>query len=84
MANKHVARIEIDRDSLMRILQYKGLSLRKLDKDPNFYYTARTISRAFKDGASMHLCKDLSDFLKVPISSFAKPGNSQATLRQGG
>lgn len=75
MANKKVERIEIDREELLRILNEKGLSIRKLEKADGFFYTARSISRAFKDGASTHLARDLSEFLNVPIAWFSKSGS---------
>lgn len=72
MKKKYTDRKILNKEALLEILRSKDLSIRKLDKDPNFNYTARTISRAFSQGASISLCLSLSYYLKVPMEQFTK------------
>lgn len=57
----------LNKDKVLKLLESKNLSLRKLDKDCSFNWSSKSISRGFKTGASISLVKDLAEYLNVDI-----------------
>jgi hypothetical protein len=50
MAGKEGLKVPFDKGCFMQLLKVRKLSIRKLEKDPNFEYSAKSISRGFKAG----------------------------------
>lgn len=67
-------RYPLNREKLLDILKEKGLSLRALGRDPNFHYTEKTITRAFKDGATVGLIIELFLILDMTLEDLVNAG----------
>jgi hypothetical protein len=64
-------RYPLNKTKLLNILELSNLSIRGLEKEPDFHWTARTIRRAFKNGASYELITDLAKYLGVNIGDIS-------------
>jgi len=65
MSNKHTPKKPLRKDVLLEALNANNTSIRKLDLDHNFVWSASTINRALRLGASEALLNDLGKRLNV-------------------
>lgn len=71
MANKPVAKFPINKIIFMQMLKDRELTLRRLEKLPDFDYSTKSVARALKNGyMSYTLANSLAHVLGMSTSSF--------------
>lgn len=71
MANKPVAKYPIDKEKFKEMLKRRNLTVRGLERLPEFEYSAKSVERALESGyMSYGLATSLAKVFEMPTFSF--------------